>query len=526
MSEFLTAAMMLGLIAFTVAIAAAIIWKRAGNTGSIFDEKLNKFKSIFAGWLDKQSVLHGPSGETLIATWLEAQGNTAYQIRTTSIRILIDDFIERITEDFHVIVAKNICTMETRSCTLVYELTPKEGTTTKYYLALSTGEQLSKDSKDRPQYVRKVGNEPIEGDSFVIGSGIQIIMSTAIVDGDDDDYRIILNHLRNCEVEYVYYPVDKEVSMQIMRLYTSPSGEMRLNPIWKKSRQISSEMLNATFMPFGVKYQGQSYEISPADFAKIAAEDVLYNGENVQLYGTYGTGKSTILDMIVHYLASRPDVLVIMLTPSQIQELENSTASTTLLKQLTQDPDSENPIKIVFVVDDAEAAMKGDGVHSNTNTVFLSILDGDFKTQLNCATIMSFNASKSELNQGLFRAGRSGLSAEVKPLDQEQADKAVKVLRRTHTNKVFDGQLYTELLQAENKLPNGVTYAGKGQITIADLTKQCFRTYALTNSIKDAIRRYKVGSEPQPAVQQETKAFVKQLPQNNQRRKGGMAPPA
>lgn len=520
MSQFFTAALMLGMLAFAAAIVAALIWKKAGNTGSIFDEKANKFKSIFAGWLDRQSITSGPSSETLIATWLESQGNSAYRIQTSSIKVLIDEFIDKISQDFQVITAKNICKMETRVCTFVYELTPKEGPPNKYYIALSTNEQVTKDSKARPTWIRKVGNEPIEGESFVIGSGIQVIMSTNMGTEDDDDYRMIVNALRQTEVEYVYYEVDKDINTQVMRLYTNPNGEMRLTPIWKKSRQISAEMLDATFMPFQVMYSGQNYEIAPSAFAKIAAEDVLYNGENIQLYGTYGTGKSTLLEMITHYVAARPDVMVIILGASQIRELEDSTKSTTLLKQLTQDPETENPMKIVFVVDDAEAAMKSDGVHTATNTVFLSILDGDYKTQLNCATIMSFNASKTELNQGLFRAGRAGLSAEIKPLDKAHGESAVKVLRRVYTNKLFDAQLYNELLNTENKLPNGVVYAGKGEITIADLTKRCFRTHQLVNSIKDAIRRYKVSSEPGPS---ESKPFVKQVPQNQ--RRVGVAPP-
>jgi len=526
MSEFLTAALMLGLIAFTVAIAAAIIWKKAGNTGSIFDEKANKFKSIFAGWLDRQSITNGPNSETLIATWLESQGNSAYRIQTSSIKILIDEFIDKISQDFQVITAKNICKMETRVCTFVYELTPKEGPPNKYYIALSTNEQVTKDSKDRPTWIRKVGNEPIEGESFVIGSGIQVIMSTNMGTEDDDDYRMIVNALRQTEVEYVYYEVDKDINTQVMRLYTNPNGEIRLMPIWKKSRQVSAEMLDATFMPFEVSYQGQDYKIAPSAFAKIAAEDVLYNGENIQLYGTYGTGKSTMLEMITHYIAARPDVMVVVIGSSQIKELEDSTKSTTLLKQLTQNPETENPIRIVFIIDDAESAMKSDGVHTATNTVFLSILDGDYKAQLNCATIMSFNASKKELNQGLFRAGRSGLSAEIKPLDREQADKAVKVLRRVHTNKLFDAQMYNNLLSMENKLPNGVTYAGRGQITIADLTKACFRTHQLTNSIKEAIRKYKtsgeVPAESNPAKPAE-KPVIKQV---QSQRKLGAAPPA
>jgi hypothetical protein len=245
-------------------------------------------------------------------------------------------------------------------------------------------------------------------------------------------------------------------------------------------------------MPFAVTYKGTAHKIKASAFAKLAAENVLLHGENVQLYGTYGTGKSTMMEMIQYYVSSLANTMVVVLSPTDLSIIQKNSAK--FLHMLSPDPTDENPTKVVFFIDDAEKALLDQGgVHTEDNTIILALMDGDWKQQLNCSTIMSFNAPKEKLNQGIFRSGRSGLSAEIGPLNTEYAHKAVKALRRELTSKTFDDALFNELLRTDNRLPNGVVYSPSGTITIADLSKACFKNREYTAAVIAAI---KASAEP------------------------------
>lgn len=339
------------------------------------------------------------------------------------------------------------------------------------------------DSQRRPVF-KFANGEPLEAGPYNVANSLEVLYSGET--GEFAHQRIAaLQH--ECKVEYVTYESpERKIRMYRVRSFNSNYSVSHYElPVPRQSK----EYLNMAYCEPEFEFAGETHRLPMSDMVEIMCQ-TLESGENIQLYGPTGTGKSRLLDQICSDLTHKSkNVICVSLTPSIFNELGTAEAQASLLMALTGLKESTNA-KIVFTIDEAESLLEQSttGVHTANQAFLLRLMAGDIQLMLGCSTILAYNADPSKLNSKVFRKGRTSMLVKLLPIKREQGQKLVNYLKSRIPEKSFDDKAFEKAVSTKNTLPNGEVYAEAGYITLADVYA-CFIDRDRAALIIDKIRK-------------------------------------
>lgn len=397
-----------------------------------------------------------------------------------------------------------MCSYSTSTCFTQLTLMDKKGR--NFFIVFNDTLQnpLYEDGRPKFNFVHdvedQVGNyvsdiKYDEQDAVRVMSDFHIGTAKAI-DANDGNLIEIRDLLQECEIDHIIYPPEKRKNQVRMFSFEKSGDSYRLRRYWTTVEVPSAKNLDLLYAPVGLEYATEKVTLRASDtleLCELAITDTT-SPQNVYIWGTPGTGKSTWLDILASAIQDKDeDTIVIKVPSSTIKELESSDAMAALKAEIADLRERNGGIApIVLLIDEAENLLARDsgGIHSSINTLMLSILDGSDRRELGCTTVLAFNAPRQTLNAALFRTGRAGLILELNPIPAPQAKAAAALLQQLDVeNKfAFNQDIFNTYIETENKDIEGKVYSPKGFITLADLTKGCFQPRATADKLRDAIK--------------------------------------
>lgn len=442
-------------------------------------------------------------GKTLMLEhFLSTNENAAFEQRVSSqwhsIAKLKERLDEKYNSEFKIDIASRSCNISGDRCDIVFELTvaePSDYAGTKFFMNFETTQIEVSNNKGRDLLKFKNVEENIHGYTIEDANGNECLEMTYAVNiiypndipEDSAPVRAIFAAINESALDAIDYKSEKEFT-RVYRIQ-SYNGELQLEAIRQETKVYSDEELDTYFAPITMRYQNELHKVSPSAAVELFSI-ALYNGENVFVRGIMGVGKSTLSQVVINRLSNRHDVIIVKISPTQIEELGSLTVKNWLMRQLSMYEGQ----RVIIDLDEAEKLLVQDEKgHSKANTFMLELLDGDFKKQTGCSTILTYNINNSEINPAIFRAGRCGVESEVTALTKDMANKAVKMLKNAMPDYIFHENRYNSLCDGANKDSQGREYCPKGFITIADLTKECFKLREYNTLLIAAIRNVSKG---------------------------------
>ena len=327
--------------------------------------------------------------------------------------------------------------------------------------------------------------EEEEGSISVVASA-ELVYANSIED-DNDALLDFLYELDKNRIEKVSYPVVLNNPVRLKRLVKSLTG-FSVAPFLRNVERVSEEYLDAAYMPIAIDFHGEKHKLKMSD-ALPWLVSALQGGQNVYMFGKTGTGKTRLSEQIqAAMLDNDPSVNCIQITASMLNDIASTEGQAAFIAAMSAEV--QKGMQNILVFDEAESALEAthSGVHSQTNSIMLQLLDGPLGRDLGATCLLIFNAPMKSLNPIAFRKGRMGVAVEVTPLDTEHARSTVKVLQTSLEGKVFDQKQFENALNQANFLSDGSMYAGIGEMTIADVY-DCFMDRDSRAMLLDALRR-------------------------------------
>lgn len=433
----------------------------------------------------------GETAEEIIAKYVELYENTAFERKSGKYGSFCEGLlIEMLERNFTVEAVRQYCDLAGYYCTYIYKITDGE-TKTEFLIAGQVSPSAYTDSENRASYNLVHGGN-IE-DYVSKENKIMLMSCLEIIGPIGADFEKITECVNSASVERIHYQdIEIEKNAHVYRLTENTFGNIELIRVWQPIKPIKIEHLDSLYAPIEIEIDNTNVLVPASKCIDIAASAMLH-GENLYIRGPWGTGKSTYAGQLQHKLSTTDGVRVILITATQFMDLYNSSAQSGLISELSPDPTGKNPIRNVLFIDEAEllTSVKDQKAIS----MLRSMLDGELKNQLNCSICLIFNAKTSELDAGLMRPGRKNLVFNINALNEGQAWNAVKVLRNSMANKVFNKEKFESILSGVNSV-EGIKYAERGFIALADIAVSCFQRKDYRAQIIDAIKAAAQKEEP------------------------------
>ena len=375
------------------------------------------------------------------------------------------------------------CSVEDKSCTYIIKVIDKHGSTG--FIKTNTMLQEFKASSDGFEYYKSsngtfmIEDYLVDDNQFISARHTEAIVGSAADSLKED----IQDSLAYASIDR-NYRMDQDKYVTYYQLKPTMDG-LTLSPVMTHLLKADEAMMNVNYSDLKFKFDNKELMVSPFKAANAIAR-MLYHGQNVGLKGPYGTGKSHFKSMITSILTDDPSVIVITCGADVLKSLIGLTGKSMFLNALS----GFEGQRIVFLIDEAEVMMyqPTKDVHTDDNTMLLTLLDGELKQALNSACLLIYNANNDTLNPAFFRHGRLGGNVfEMNPLNKERADKLVEKLKVTIGKKfTFDYGKYIDLVEKDNII-NGYTYAKAGYITTAEVVS-CFIPVEVTTILHDELK--------------------------------------
>lgn len=275
----------------------------------------------------------------------------------------------------------------------------------------------------------------------------------------------------------------------------------------------SKEELKLMYEDVEIDYSGKRYRIGLDKLIDPLVEAIKQK-QNIYIMGSTGTGKTVLGGFLCSALLAAKAGKVFYMNSASIEnalspefmakagDIFNSSSTTvgeslkhyteqvsnpTILTVNQQESEkiANSPVNIILI-DEAQLALK-EGTQSST--VMLSMLDGDYKRMYNTVYVCLFNEQEHNVNPQAFRAGRAGLIIHLKPLKKPTADKAVVSIKKKLDSRtsIFDDVKFIKILGEENTLPQSTEpYAAAGEITLADV-HGCVTPKSIVNALDEIV---------------------------------------
>jgi len=475
---------------------------------NIFGEQADKLRRSFASAISMGYRANEDDGFDVLREWRNLGMPNEYHILRIESRNALNMFKAKLSADFSVAVLKSSCDISSGACSYMYLITDTTNGN-KILMVTSAYPKKLRDDKERLVYgcisnSENVLNYADSADEVVISWGCRLIYGS----NSRESANLVMEAYKAAELAFIEYPEESTNSTGIRRLHISKHG-LTFPIIWQRFKNVPKELLNNLYMDFSIFYKGKTIPIKPSYYVNMVSE-LLINGSNFYMYGTWGTGKTTMLQRIQNQLV-RSGAEVVNIAPADMGMLKKHLTEligtfSEAVKAATHQ--GKTPPRLVICIDEAEQICLNKGKNDDIS-VLLELLDGSIKLQINCSVILIFNAEPKELNQALFRAGRLGVEAKLLPLNEEKARAAVKMLQARYSDMEFDEAEFEKLLANQNQLPDGTVYAPAGRISLADMMKSAFKPRLIAPLVEQIIKNYSKGSE---SIQDNTRPVAEAKP--------------
>lgn len=312
---------------------------------------------------------------------------------------------------------------------------------------------------------------------------LELVTSAALIipieNNDEKIWMIQEDCIEYAKLEYIgnEYSVKHSSEMSIMHklVMTQHGLKLRMHTIADGSTIITPQEADLMYSDVNIAYNGKDYLKKPSVMMKVI-EQAAKEKKTIQLYGTFGTGKTRVAHSLAATLSQNSDNVVIYITPSVLNELDTMQNQAMFMDLIREKRESRPETNFFLFLDEAETALKSNGgFHTKENSFLLQFMDGVEKSVYNISLIMTFNANPKDLNQALFRSGRAGVIVNMEPITEERAHKLVAYLKTKYPEKIFQPAQLAKFLNEDSAMRDGTIYAPKGFTTIADVMA-CFVT--------------------------------------------------
>ena len=413
--------------------------------------------------------------QQLLHHFVEATGNSNHKMIDFWGPFAVDYLVEQLKENYkNFTEVTSICSLGKISCETIIRFDTSKGS--PVLLKIYSYHTDIEATKNKPSYTTEefdIEDYATENNQINIAHQVHMMFSNKL-DQDSPEIADVLFDIQDAKLDQVEHKVEN-MTTRLYRLAINSLGTSYLDEFFKNVTKETDQYYDLAYNKIGINYNGETHEVSMAKALKIACFG-LENGENLYISGGPGTGKSKLKDLIQAHLFGLKNVNLIEITPGIIQELQTAAGQTGFLKAFKDK--IQNGQKNIIFIDEAERLMArgNDDIHTENTELILQILDGSLQKELNCSTVLVFNATPNKLNPALFRRGRVGLHFELTPLLRAQADQLVNYLREhSQKEKFFDSAEYARILEDMSTLIPGENhaYAQVGQITLGDVY-DCF----------------------------------------------------
>lgn len=460
-----------------------------------FRKRANKAEAL----LMRTLVAEEEPAAKLVNYFAQATGTNLHNATGLSVRFAADKFLtlfkEKYPENLREVVTQ-FCSMDQKACQTVFKVVGDLGNT--IMLSFSWEPVYYLDPKNRPNWVGKnfkLDEQYLYGDEnrpqFSYSSGVEIVFPHTI-DYTHSDILDLVELIRACEVDRVHYETKRRMTRLFRMDYKM--GSYDVVPYGMEIGIQSPEYLDLAYSEVAISFEGETHTLPMSSGMEFAIE-ALKDGQNLYIMGAPGVGKTTLMEQVQTRLVNQEtDINVVNITAGMIDELQTIGAQSDFkdaLKSLV----AYGGLNVICI-DEAESVLtqETEGIHSKANSLLLQLLSGSLQRELNCVSILIFNARPEQLNPAVFRAGRAGVIFDLEALPQAQAVKLVDVLKGAMPEKAFDANKFNKTVSEPSKLPNGMVYATKGMISLADLYS-CFMERERRSMLIDLLRK-KAGKAP------------------------------
>lgn len=467
---------------------------------------------------DEIRAMASADNDKLIAAYMFKKGSVEFGLKKIQgkggYHFMYEAVMAYLESHFTINLSSSICTLSTweadmairsghkQACNYLYELHAMDGEV--YYVNIGVRTVTAVDYQGRPIYR---GHEH--------ATEIEQVTDMEIIGAPDHRLDDIAEQLSYCQSEFIFYEdlEDSSVRIPLFRIARGVGRGLYLDLMNQTISKLSSKIADLIYEA-DISVGSKKLRLKGSDLISFISE-CLSAGENISLFGNYGTGKTSLMKNVQNYLANRKGVRVVMIPPAILEELNTLDGINSLISMLSDKTNGKGEFThTVLCIDEAELAMaKGkDGLHTNLQTSLLQIMDGDLGQQIgNISVFLIFNADMASLNPALFRTGRMGSTIHLGNIPADRANKAIQSLRYTQLDTTFDEKLYKQKLEGDNRLPDGRTYAVGGEITLADMVG-CLVPNAKLNMLDTIVAKYEgriVKTEPKTGTAAETKTEPK-----------------
>lgn len=435
----------------------------------------------------------------LINYYTQATGTNQYNASAISVKFVADKFLQLFEAKYPETrreVVTRFCSLDQRACQTIYKVVTDIGNT--IMISFSWEPITFIDPKSRPLWAGKgfkLDEQYLFGDDnnpkFSYASGMEIAFPAGM-DYNHSDILDLVELVRQCEVERISYETRKRMTRMFQLTHTF--GGYNVVPYAVEIAKQSREYMNLAYSEVEISFEGEKHKLPMADAMDFSIE-AIKDGQNMYLLGAPGVGKTTWLEQLQTRLVhDESDINVLNITAGTIDELQSVQAQSDFKDALAQLVHYGG--LNVICIDEAESVLtQGEtGIHSKVNSLMLQMLSGSLQRQLNCVCVLIFNARPEQLNPAVFRNGRLGVMYDLGALPQEQGGQLVDLLKQAMPEKAFDSNQYNKFVSEKSQLPNGMVYAEKGKISLADVYA-CFMERERRSMLIDMLRK-KAGKPP------------------------------
>lgn len=464
---------------FICTLAAAFVIALILGLGTVVRQALSQIgikrvQQIAELTFDKARFDFDTVGRELISYYQEVTGSHKHKMLDLW-GLWSTDHLLRVIKNRYTEVEEMVqwCNLDRTNCSTIIRF--KGGNGDVYVVKLVSFHKEYLDPKTRPTFQN---NDRFSIESVLRNGALAVNPQISLLYGaelkEDDAVLIqLLADFDEASIEEIKYPNDKTNRVWLNRLQIRPYGGLELEEYSMMRRTASEEYFNDAYNPVSIEFNGQDYDIDMDKAIEIGAFS-LSKGNNLYIFGSPGTGKTSLMELIQLTLQDYETTSIVNISTEMLEELQGIGGEQNIRKALQEN--IEQGLRTIFVIDEAERVMTSDsqGIHSKESSFVLRLLDGSLQRELNCATVLVFNARPEQLNSALFRKGRVGMQFELKPLKRNRALNLVKYLKEALPDRIFDQGQFERILEQCNQLPGRLDhYAGVGEITLGDVWS-CF----------------------------------------------------
>ena len=429
------------------------------------------------------------SSNPVIEKWVTRHGTSTHALTTTA-TIASDKLLEDLKLTFPESEFLERLCVDQRSCNTIFAV--KQGEQ-EVLLSINWSSHETSDAQDRPYFTAS----EFEIDNFIQEGRMSIGYGTEVVsdlDYNDPMVKNILAIIKQSRVDRQYYFDDKEEVTTLHRLQFW-MDTITFSPYKVPTSDYSAEYIDTAYAAADVAYEGEKHSLKMSSVLNLVQKTIELK-KNVCLFGTPGTGKTTLLEAIAARLTSDSRrYMPLFLPAATVSQLRDTQTMAKFVEEVKRQ--QENGREIVLMLDESEIllAASTNGIHTSDATFMLNFLDGTTSRELGIATILVFNAPIEKLNPAVFRSMRMGMiPIHLGPLAETQARALVLKLKRTLPGKIFDAKAFEKVLRETNRMTDGTTYAEAGYMSLADIYA-CFLDQDYRAMLLSFIRKESMGTE-------------------------------